>query len=326
MNIAALAPDREAPSCRYRLSQCRAALEDRGIKLTVSEIPRRRAARAECFARAGQAEAVILHRKLLTGFDFSRLRRLSPRLTYDFDDAVLYRDSQSGRFFSRTRLRRFARQAARADLVIAGNQYLAEAAARFADRVVISPTPVDLADYPETLPASNPGTIGWMGTSSNFVYLRDLVPALRRVLKNRPGRRLLVVSDRTPDLDGLPFEFRTWSPAVQHQALTEFSLGLMPLRDDPWARGKCAYKVLQYFAAGLPVIASPVGMNRSVIREGTNGLLPDDEDSWVEALENLLRDPPARERLGRAGRSLVAEKYSLEAIVPRLAGLLKGET
>nr|HPJ72464.1 glycosyltransferase [bacterium] len=165
--------------------------------------------------------------------------------------------------------------------------------------------------------------IGWLGTSSNLIYLADIAEALAQAVSSAPGRRLVVVCDRDPELPGLDYEFRRWSPAVERNALAEFGVGIMPLRDDPWTRGKCAFKLIQYGAASIPVVASPVGMNRSVVKHGGTGYLASSPRQWAEALDRLLSDPRSRTEMGAAGRRLVEEEYSLEANLSRIVEVLE---
>ncbi len=323
MNIAALVPELEAPSCRFRIAQYRDPLRKEGIELAVREIPRGLRARYGRLSAAAGFDAVVLHRKLLSLFEFRCLRSAARRLIFDFDDAVMLRDSNSAKFESKSRRRRFSRLVAGADLVIAGNRYLAELAREFNPAVRIIPTPVDLDEFPSRPRPGAGKTIGWVGTSSNFIYLRPVLPALARVLERDPERRLVIVAERRPVLEGIRFEFRPWSPETERSALADFSLGIMPLNDDPWSRGKCSFKILRYFAAFLPVVASPVGMNREVVRPGENGFLALSGEEWEEALEKIISDGALRERLGTEGRKTVEAGFSLASAVPRLIEALR---
>ncbi len=323
INILALVPDEEAPSCRFRIRQFVGPLAEEGIALKVKGLGRGRAERKRVLSRAAEFAAVILHRKLLRRGDFSRLRRFSRRLIYDFDDAVIFRDSNAAGFYSRARRLRFRRLVAGVDLVLAGNEYLRNQAVSAGGRTLVFPTVVDTGVILPRPPEGEDKVIGWMGTASNFVYLSTLVAPLRTLLAARPDLVFRVVSDRCPDLAVLPVDYRRWNEPEEAAELSGFTVGVMPLLDDPWTRGKCALKLLQYGAAGLPAVASPVGANLSVIRDGETGYFARGPEQWRTRLEELLDSPGKRERMGRAARRLVEDNYSLAAAVPRLAEILR---
>ncbi len=323
INILALVPDEGAPSCRFRIRQFAGPLAGEGIGMEIREIPRGRSARKRLLESAADFPAVILHRKLLGRADFRRLRREALRLIYDFDDAVIFRDSNASRFDSRRRRQRFRRLAGEADLVLAGNEYLSRQASSAGGRVELFPTVVDTEAFPARRPEGGRPVIGWMGTSSNFVYLSLIREPIRFLLRSRPETVFRVVADGPPDLPGLPVDYRQWTREGETAELAGFSIGVMPLLDDPWTRGKCALKLLQYGAASLPSVASPVGANRAVVREGETGYFARTGEEWRTRLEELLGSPEKRERMGRAARRLVEEKYSRAAAVPRLARIIR---
>jgi glycosyltransferase involved in cell wall biosynthesis len=167
--------------------------------------------------------------------------------------------------------------------------------------------------------------IGWLGLSSGFGYLYAIEPALREVLRNHPEARLRVVSSSPPKLQTLPVEqvefvfFTRQHEAADIQGMT---IGIMPLDDSVASRGKCSFKMLQYMACGLPAVVSPVGMNAEVLRQGEVGLGARNLREWVDGLEILLRDPDLCARMGKTGRMVVEQDYSLEVLAPRLAKIL----
>ncbi len=323
MNILVLVPDRNAPSCRFRILQFLGPLAAVGITLSVADLGKGGDERGGILESAADFDAVILHRKLLNRFDFHRLRRRARRLIYDFDDAVMFRDSNARRLRSRMRWRKFRRLVAGADLVIAGNEYLRGLAAPRCRKVAVIPTAIDLTPFPED-PAPGAGTtIGWMGTGSNFIYLSLIEAALSSLIRSRPGVSFQIVSDARPLLPGVPVMVKKWTRDEEVSDLTGFDIGIMPLFDDPWAEGKCALKILQYSAAFLPVVCSPVGANREVIREGVNGFFARSPEEWRRRLEELLDSAPLREEMGRAGRKIVEERYSVAILAPRMEKLLR---
>lgn len=323
INILALVEDEQAPSCRFRLRQFIEPLAAEGISLQIRELGRDRTRRRRILRDASQFPAVILHRKLLRRGDFRRLKRAARRLIYDFDDAVMFRDSNASQQYSRVRRSRFQRLVNGVDLVLAGNEYLRNQAQRAGGRTEVFPTVVDTSAFPPRIPAAEEEVIGWMGSASNFVYLSLILPALRSLLKDRPGLVFRVVADRSPALDDFPVDYRQWSKRDELRELYGFTVGVMPLFDDPWTRGKCAFKLLQYGAASLSAVSSPVGANRTVIRDGVTGYFARNEGEWRGRLEELLNSPQKREEMGRVARKLVERDYSLSLSAPRLARIIR---
>ncbi|MBI4001656.1 MAG: glycosyltransferase family 4 protein, partial [Nitrospira defluvii] len=201
---------------------------------------------------------------------------------------------------------------------IVGNEQLASYAKQFSPRVWVVPTVVDtdrfvpgrqrsavLADH-----SSDTITIVWMGLAYNLKYLDVLAPALR-ALQSRFHMNLRVVCSQPPRMPGVDVDFRPWAMQREVSDLQDASIGVMPLEDTEWARGKCGLKLLQYMAVGVPAVASPVGVNRDIITNGHNGFLASTEQEWYDSLESLCRQPQLRIRMGQAGRRTVEERYSL---------------
>jgi glycosyltransferase involved in cell wall biosynthesis len=243
----------------------------------------------------------------------------------DYDDAIFHRYDGNPRMLVRAFLREKIRAVMRgARTVIAGNAYLASYARDSgAARIEVLPTVVDLSRYAcDSVRRREEVTIGWIGSGSTARYL-ELV---RRPLEEacRSGRaRVVVLGGQKPSLGDLPVEFHRWSEDTEADEISRFDVGIMPLPDTPWERGKCGYKLLQYMACGKPVVASPVGANREIVRHGENGLLASGEEEWAKALVTLRDDEPLRRRLGAAGRATVEERYSLDRAAPRLWALLQ---
>jgi glycosyltransferase involved in cell wall biosynthesis len=256
--------------------------------------------------------------------ELSLLPRRVP-LIADYDDAVFHRYDQNRRALVRRLLgRKLDKVMRRADLVVAGNDYLAARARQVgAPRVEVVPTVVDLDRYPlAPRTRSGPLTIGWIGTPSTMEYFDPLKPLLRELSRELP-MRVVAIGARPDQMSGEPFEAVAWSEEGEVDALRALDIGVMPLPDTPWERGKCGYKLIQYMAVGLPVVASPVGVNSRLVREGANGYLAADEEGWKQALRALAADPERRLAFGEAGRGLVEEQYTLQVQAPRLARLIR---
>ncbi len=273
-------------------------------------------------------EAAILQRRLLDRLSLATVRKLSRRLIFDIDDAVAYRDGGGGKSsFSRQRLRRFRRTVELADVVIAGNSYLAglalEAGAR---QVAVIPTCVDVRRYMAVTRRRVDGgrvRIAWIGSRSTLRYLMPLRPVFEWLARAVPDRWLLrVICDAFPDWHGVPMERIDWSESTEVRALVEADIGIAPLADDRWTRGKCGLKVLQYMAAGLPVVATPVGVQREMVVDGQSGFHARTLREWVDALAHLIAHPSLRQQLGRAGRLRCLRDYDVHTWAEPLARVL----
>lgn len=210
----------------------------------------------------------------------------------------------------------------RARLVIAGNKFLASHAARLNRYVEVVPSCVDPRIQPvrEHRESEIP-IVGWIGSATTSAYLAPLLPVLARMNRDRVRVRLVVVGGSLPVAEPW-LEQRKWCLERQSEDLVGFDVGVMPLPDTEWARGKCGYKLLQYFSAGVPAVASPVGVNRALIGQD-RGLLASTEAEWESALSRLLSDAEERADRGAAARSFVEREYSYERWAPDLAAMLR---
>jgi len=243
----------------------------------------------------------------------------------DYDDAVFHsydlHRSRLARALFGGKIDRLMRSAA---IVVAGNDYLAQRARQAgAPRVELLPTVVDLRRYAvaarSALP-DGPLRIGWIGSPATIAYVRQLAAPLAALATKR--RIVLRLIGATLDLPGVPTEHVPWTEAGEVQAIAELDVGVMPLPDSPWERGKCGYKLIQYLACGVPVVASPVGVNTAIVQPGQNGYLAATDAEWVQALTCLADDAALRRRLGAHGRALVESRYSLQVAAPKLAAWL----
>jgi glycosyltransferase involved in cell wall biosynthesis len=197
-------------------------------------------------------------------------------------------------------------------VVAAGNDVLAGVARASAKDIVILPTSIDTAAYlPTSATAADPPTVVWIGSPENLVYLEIIRPALARLASRHPAFRMRVICSRFPDWPEVNIERIAWSSATEAQSLATAHIGVMPLSDDEWARGKCAFKLLQYMAAALPCVASPVGANTEAVIDGFNGFHARNADDWERHLEALIRSPELRARFGANGLAHVESRYAM---------------
>lgn len=313
------------PSSRLRGLSHVPALRDAGFDVDVIEVPKSPLARSDRFASLPQYDAAVIQKKLLQWWDLWLLARKARRLVYDFDDAVTV--APFGASEDPRRATRFAQTIARCDAVVAGNEDLARYASGHPNLRVI-PTGVDPATYRAKAPTVADGrsaavVIGWIGTQGNMKYLRMMAPAFEVIAKQGVRATLRVVSDASPEPAAIPVECVPWQLDREANDLAGFDIGVMPLDDTAWSRGKCGFKLLQYMAAGLPAIASPVGVNRSIIRNAENGLLAATPKEWGDALIRLIQNPVWRARLGKSARHTVETKYSLARCSEDMVALLR---
>lgn len=253
-------------------------------------------------------------------------RRRAP-VVFDFDDAIWIRTTSAAnsRYSWLKNVGKIPRIVGLADIVLAGNQYLADWASTYSRRVHVIPTVVDTDHFtpPAERPEGRPVTIGWSGSASTLEHLRPLLPVLERVGR-RFGRgvEFRVMGDPSFRHEPLRLRGEAWTPADEVALLQRMDIGIMPLPDDAWARGKCGLKGLVAMSVGAATVMSPVGVNREIVRDGENGCLASTDDEWYETLCRLVETPDLRARLGRAGRETVVTRYSVAAWADTEARLL----
>lgn len=261
---------------------------------------------------ARRSDITWLERELIPGR--STLERFAGRRRlFDVDDAIW--------LLSETR---FSEEIAEmCDGVIAGNQYIADHYRERGARTWVVPTSIDTDVWRPLERREGEGlTIGWIGSQSNLPYLYEIEEALADFLTGHDDARLLIVCDRDPSFKKIParsWRFVPWSPQTEVSLVREMDAGLMPLADTAWTRGKCAFKMISYMAVGIPVVVSPVGVNREILEQAEVGLAARSTDEWYDALRALYEDRDLGLRLGAAGRRLVEEKYSVNSNVVALA-------
>lgn len=250
------------------------------------------------------------------------LRKIGICYVVDYDDAIFHNYDLSAnpwRHLLRNKINSVMKNSV---IVVCGNAYLADyAKAAGAKRVEIIPTVIDLDRYSvKTNILSGPLVIGWVGSAATVKYLDVVLPALQLLAKEYPVQ--LRVIGAVLSAPGLDIDCRPWSEQDEVQQIQSFDIGIMPLADSPWEQGKCGYKLIQYMACGVPVVASPVGVNVEIVEHNASGYLASDMNAWVNALVSLADSSDRRNKFGMRGRKLVEDRYSLQVVAPRLANLL----
>jgi len=342
----------QAPGQRYRIEQWASYLEREDIDVVFRPFASQRLAEslyrpghyvtktlemARCFVRrfrdvrsCGEFEAVYLHREasLIGPALLERLvKARNARLVYDFDDAVwLPYVSPRNRYLSYLKVPgKTAAICRMARAVIGGSEYLAAYARRYNDVVFVVPSTVDRAVYrprPDGREREMP-VIGWTGSHSSAQYLHIVERPLRS-LAERYRFRFVVIGTEQVEIQGVDIETRPWRSETEVPDLWDLDIGIMPLPDDPWTRGKCAMKAIQYLGVGIPAVVSPVGANREAVRHGENGFWAASDGEWVTYLGRLLEDSDLRNRMGEAALATVDRDFSAEVQAPRVAAILKG--
>lgn len=260
--------------------------------------------------KANRCDLRFLQRNLISTLCTVEPLIKSPFL-FDVDDAIFL----GSRGFNADKI------ACNASITICGNNFLGDHFSKYSDVVVI-PTAVDTSRFkPDARSPGGARVIGWSGSSSGIKYVYDIEPALVSVLEKYSDVVLKIVSNKPPEFKLIPSDkvfFEPWSPSEEASVLNGFDIGIMPLIDDLWARGKCSYKMLTYMASGVAVVVSPVGMNLDILNQAECGLGPKTNDEWVDALSALLDSSTLRSRYANAGRQLVESNYSKDVIAPKL--------
>ncbi|MFT5858098.1 MAG: glycosyltransferase involved in cell wall biosynthesis [Flavobacteriaceae bacterium] len=270
--------------------------------------------------RLRKATKIIIHREAsMIGpalFEWTIAKILRKKYIYDFDDAIwLPNFSESNAKFHRLKAYAKVKRIIKwAETVNAGNEYLKNYALRFNSNVAVFPTTIDLKNVHNktTNHSAEPVIIGWTGTHTTMHYLDFLIPILKE-LETEYNFIFRVISNEEPKYDLKSLEFLKWNKSSEIEDLAKFSMGVMPLTDTIWAKGKCGFKGLQYMALEIPSIMSPIGVNKSIIDHGVNGFLCADSTEWKATIKQLLHDAELRKIIGKAGKKTIKERYSVEA-------------
>lgn len=271
--------------------------------------------------RASEYDIIFIYREALmigTTYFERRFVKSGAKIIFDFDDSIWLNDVSQGNY----KLKWMKRPAKTSDIirlsdmVFAGNTYLADYAQQYNKNVKIVPTTINTNYHTLRKPKFNHSAIciGWTGTSTTLKHFEVAIPVLRKLKQKYEGRIYFKVIVNFPyevkELDLLATE---WRKETEIEDLSEFDIGIMPLPDDNWSKGKCGFKGLQYMAMEISTVMSPVGINSEIINDGENGFLANSDEEWAVKLSKLIESPELRERLGKAGRQTVIERYSVES-------------
>ncbi|HTH54916.1 MAG TPA: glycosyltransferase family 4 protein [Cyclobacteriaceae bacterium] len=345
-------PLAQSPSQRFRFEQYFEVLKDQGMQCKVqsflshdnwrvfynkgNNLLKLRCILAGFIKRAVSLFAVLrydfvfIHREATPIgppiFEWVIAKLLRKKMIYDFDDAIWLTDKKrESRMENIIRWRgKVAHICKWSFKVSAGNAYLADYAKTFNKNVVVNPTTIDTVNVHKTnskFQANQRIVIGWTGSHSTLKYLKDIEGILMHIEQRFLSVDFCVIADKAPDLNLKRLVFKPWSLETEVGDLTQFDIGVMPLPDDEWAKGKCGFKALQYMAMEIPTVASPVGVNTEIIKNGINGLLARNPAEWEKSLSVLIDDENLRKRLGKEGRLTVEQHYSVNSNKKNFRGL-----
>jgi glycosyltransferase involved in cell wall biosynthesis len=260
-------------------------------------------------------DVVCIQRRLLSPFEFYWIRKKSSKVLFDLDDAVMYRSSSSPHPHSLSRWLKFRWIVKGSDVVTVGNQFLKNEVLKVdrEKKVFVIPTSIDMNLYPQKKKISERPEIilGWIGTKGNLKYLKKLEPVFETLHQRFPQVKLKIVSNDFYDSSHLPIVKKPWKLEDENEDLISFDIGLMPLNDDLWSRGKCGLKIVQYLSVGVPVVCTPVGINPDIVKNGENGFWATNHQEWVDRLSTLIQNPDLRLQMGLKGIETVEREYSL---------------
>jgi glycosyltransferase involved in cell wall biosynthesis len=309
-SILFITKSKHAPSTRYRATAYFNLLRSTGWHPMQIAAKKNPLARLRLLYSASKADVVVILRKTFSGSFFHLLRLCSSRIVLDLDDAIFCRSNGT---YSTTRWNRFTRIASRCQQIWAGNEYLADIAGKYNSSVIILPTSLSIEKYTQYLKKPTQYLdLVWIGSNSTRKYLETGLPMLERIADSFPRMRLKIVADFDLPSRRLHTVTVPWSEEKESEALSSAHIGIAPMPNNSWTKGKCGLKILQYMAAGLPVVSSPAGVNGEIVKHGVTGFLAESPEAWLRAIEKLAQDPDLRHVMGKAGQKRVTNCYSID--------------
>lgn len=321
--------ERELGSTRYRALQWIPLLEERGWNVKWIYSKRIRFKKfIKIITMCFWADIIVIQKKLFLKPLLLIIKIISKRLIFDFDDALFTKDSfaikirSTGNGSPKT-IRRLKAVLKLSDSVLAGNDFLLEYASQFNENIVVVPTCIVYSDYEKSDNLDKDElTIGWLGSDYTQGYLVDIEEELKYVSLKYPQVKVKVISNNPVKLKDVTVDYLKWNIDSYRDHLQNFDIGIMPLRNDEWSRGKCAFKLIQYMAAGIPVIASNVGTNLTLITEEEDGYLVNSKEEWISRFKILIESKEQRNKMGRAAKRKIRDNYSVEAWIDRYESIL----
>ncbi len=326
VKIIIVTSDPDSASYRLRIKRYVPELAAGGHECVERVLPGGELARLKFFRGLKGYDQLLWHKRIANPIVAAMLKRYSPPVVYDFDDAIMY-DPHDPERVDTKRLKGFGRIASVSEVMIAGNEYLAGHGREYCKRVEVLPTAVEVDRYVPGAGRLDDGKVRlvWIGSSSTLPFMEEKKAVFEELGRRYDNVVLRIIADCYFELDNMAVEKVQWSESGQYEALSGGDIGLAPTPDDRFTRGKCGFKILQYMAAGLPVVADAVGLNAEFVEEGVTGFMPGDDESWLARISELVDDVGKRAAYGAAARAKVSEKYDIGVIGKRFTELVVGQ-
>jgi glycosyltransferase involved in cell wall biosynthesis len=277
--------------------------------------------RLSIFRESLKADYVVIVRRTISWWLLKIIRLFSKQLIFDFDDAIY---SKSDGSYSPTRSKRFSAIIKNVDQVWAGNSHLAKKAEEHCDKVTVLPTSIEESKYEVSPPkAASHIDLVWIGSSSTKKHIAPMLPTFELLVEKIPNLRVKIIADFSLYSDVIPIINIKWSAENEANELASAHIGVAPLPDNDFTRGKCGLKVLQYMASELPVVSSPVGVNKDMVSHGRSGFLVESQEDWAEAIGKLASDQALRISMGQAGNKLFQNHFTLKATFRKMLTTLE---
>ncbi len=319
--------DGKRPSTRYRVLKYIPLLELKGISCKVMLGTTNIKNLFRKLYNIYFSDIIVIQKKILKKFIFRIFLLLNKNIIYDFDDAVYAKESFREKvvnkdFGTDKTIKRLHYVLKKSRYIIAGNNHLKRYALKYNKNICVIPSSIKFSEYSKKKSKQNKNIyIGWIGLGPNTFYLHQLKSVLTYICKVKKNVKLLVISDIKFKMDNVSVVNYRWNEKKELTLLHKIDIGIMPLIDDEWSKGKSAFKIIQYMAAGIPVVASPVGANVEIVKNNFNGYLAADESGWKKYLLLLIKDKSKREQLGDNGRRYIEKYYSIESNVNKLTAV-----
>lgn len=322
MKIAFLVIGLDAPSAHYRVLQYLPFLEKKGCITYVHPIPKSFGEWLKLLRKIRNYDIVFLQKKLLPPYVGSFLRNNSGMLIFDFDDAIYTRPGRPWSYITAARVkRRLTYLLRKASLITTANEYLANYARQYSSSVAVIPMAIDVnLWHPRKHTGSHEVTIGWAGSPGNLLNLERLDPVLSLLLQKYPFLRLSVFSGKKPSLS-CPFEYHPFEPGAESAFMQNLDVGLLPLQEEEYSRGKSPIKAIQYLSCGVPVVGNVIGATAEILNT-SNSIAVSSDKEWIQALEKLILDHNLRNSMGQIGRQFILEHHNIDKIREHFLGLL----
>lgn len=337
MNIIFLIRPNNHPASRYRVKQYIPFLRQQGVKVKLTLFPKSIFEWARFTKRLRGVDIVFAQKKKINNFWMQRIKKSGAKVVYDVDDAVMFNSSRHESPDSPMRMRKYKKMVERCDGIITGNSYLKSLTEKYNSKIWVLSLSMDMSKYPvkeyksdneicsvcQKEKIKDKIVLGWIGGAKSLFFVNNIMPTLEEVAMRHKNLVLKIVCSKFPESSKIEIIKKEWREEDEGQDVRSFDIGLAMLTDDPWSKGKCGTKLLQCMAAGVPSIASPVGVHNEIIDEGINGFLARNRDEWFEKISILVKNAALRKSIGLAGRKTVEENYSLDVNAPKLLEILK---